>query len=107
MINRKGPLTLPPALFFQGIHLFDITLNITFALQPGCGHIADFTENRPLEPGPVVNAEDPGHTGVGVGIAAVEKKFVIDGQGCFKSLFRLRRPFQNPVEVISRMAAFQ
>ena len=55
--NRMLVLSFP-ALSFQGIHFFNISLDITFALQPGCGHIADFAENRPLEPGPVMNPED-------------------------------------------------
>ena len=49
------------SLVCQGFNFVHISLDIALSLQPGCRHVADFSEYRPLEPGPVVHTEDPGH----------------------------------------------
>src|SRR5437763_128290 len=72
----------------ESVHLFHVTLDVALALEPRGHHGADLAENRPPRPGPVVHAVNPGDTGVGVGIAAVDKIPVVQCQRRRKPLLR-------------------
>ena len=50
----------------QTIHHADIGVDVGLALEARGGHRANRAEDRPLRPGPVVQAEAPGDIGVGV-----------------------------------------
>ena len=72
----------------QGFNFVDICLDVALSLQPRGGHVTDLSEYGPLEPGPVVHSENPGHAGVGIGVPSIQKIGVVDGQGRLKGLLR-------------------
>ena len=68
----------------------EVGCHVELAVQSGCTHVADFAENRALFPGPVVKSEQPGHVGIGVGVAAVDKIFVVRKWTRFGTLAKIR-----------------
>lgn len=68
---------------------YDIALNIAFAIKARGCHIADLAKVRTLLPGAVMDAVDPGHPGVRIWIAAINKIFVVYSQRIMAKIFFL------------------
>ena len=81
-------------LFYQIFHLFNVGSDVTFSLQAGGRHIAGLAENRPFRPGTIVHPVDPGHTGIGVSVPAIQEIFIVDGQSRTVCFLGRRRPFK-------------
>lgn len=75
------------------IHSVYISLDVAFSFQPGCGHISDFTEYGPFEPGQVMQAENPSDPCIGIWISAIQKIGIIKVYHRFISAFRCGAPF--------------
>ena len=77
---RGTSASIVRSLRFQTLRPPHIIPDREFPLEALVVHVADLAEDRPLEPGPVVLAVDPGDIGVGVRVAAAQEMAVVELQ---------------------------
>ncbi len=109
-IHQSHPCIFFKALSVPGKKVQVKTVNSPFLPdRPPFGHKRRFhifsPDRRPpysescrksaFSPGTIMHPVDPGHTGIGVGVPAVQEIFIVDGQGCAVCFLWRCRPFQN------------